>query len=234
MGCGDEAGRGSYRRQRRSRARGRMGGELCQVGGRGAARDPGGHARLGARIGCAGCRGRERRARRPGRSRPTGRRTSRSRTRGCARRSSAPCPADGIRARAVVESGEDVATAILAAAGEADADVVVVGSSGMRGRKQFLLGNVANRVTHLADCTVVVVNTTTGEPAPRAPPTRAGCTPGRARSAASSARSGSASSPGGCCASRATRTGRGGCGRRSRAWDRPSASSARSSRPVPT
>ena len=74
-------------------------------------------------------------------------------------------PTDGIRARAVVESGEDVATVILAAAGEADADVVVVGSSGMRGRKQFLLGNVANRVTHLADCTVVVVNTTTGEPA---------------------------------------------------------------------
>ena len=68
-------------------------------------------------------------------------------------------PTDGIRARAVVESGEDVAQVILAAAEEADADVVVVGSSGMRGRKQFLLGNVANRVTHLADCTVVVVNT---------------------------------------------------------------------------
>src|SRR4051812_11216943 len=75
-------------------------------------------------------------------------------------------PTDGIRARAVVESGEDVAAAILAAAGEADADVVVVGSSGMRGRKKFLLGNIANRVTHLAECTVVVVNTATGEPAP--------------------------------------------------------------------
>ena len=72
-------------------------------------------------------------------------------------------PADGIRARAVVESGDDIAAVILDAAGRADADVVVVGSSGMRGRKQFLLGNVANRVTHLAECTVVVVNTTTGE-----------------------------------------------------------------------
>ena len=72
-------------------------------------------------------------------------------------------PADGIRARAVVESGDDIAAAILDAAGRADADVVVVGSSGMRGRKQFLLGNVANRVTHLAECTVVVVNTATGE-----------------------------------------------------------------------
>ena len=75
-------------------------------------------------------------------------------------------PTDGIRARAVVESGEDVAQVILAAAEEADADVVVVGSSGMRGRKQFLLGNV----THLADCTVVVVNTTIGEPVSQVTP----------------------------------------------------------------
>jgi predicted unusual protein kinase regulating ubiquinone biosynthesis (AarF/ABC1/UbiB family)/nucleotide-binding universal stress UspA family protein len=73
-------------------------------------------------------------------------------------------PNDGVRARAVVESGDDIAAAILEAAARADADVVVVGSSGMRGRKRFLLGNVANRVTHLAECTVVVVNTATGAP----------------------------------------------------------------------
>lgn len=79
-------------------------------------------------------------------------------------------PDEGIRARAVVESGEDIAAVILAAAQRADADVVVVGSSGMRGRKQFLLGNVANRVTHLAECTVVVVNTATGEPIADAEP----------------------------------------------------------------
>ena len=73
----------------------------------------------------------------------------------------------------MVESGEDIAAAILDAAGRADADVVVVGSSGMRGRKQFLLGNVANRVTHLADCTVVIVNTATGEPdSPTVPDSR--------------------------------------------------------------
>jgi predicted unusual protein kinase regulating ubiquinone biosynthesis (AarF/ABC1/UbiB family)/nucleotide-binding universal stress UspA family protein len=72
-------------------------------------------------------------------------------------------PGDGLRARAVVEASEDIAAAILAAAERAGADVVVVGSSGMRGRKQFLLGNVANRVTHLASTTVVVVNTATGE-----------------------------------------------------------------------
>jgi predicted unusual protein kinase regulating ubiquinone biosynthesis (AarF/ABC1/UbiB family)/nucleotide-binding universal stress UspA family protein len=71
---------------------------------------------------------------------------------------------DGVEARGVVEAGEDIAAAILGAAARAGADVVVVGSSGMRGRRQFLLGNVANRVTHLAECTVVVVNTATGEP----------------------------------------------------------------------
>jgi predicted unusual protein kinase regulating ubiquinone biosynthesis (AarF/ABC1/UbiB family)/nucleotide-binding universal stress UspA family protein len=79
-------------------------------------------------------------------------------------------PADGITSRAVVESGEDIAATILDAAERADADVVVVGSSGMRGRKQFLLGNVANRVTHLANCTVVVVNTATDEPVSQSTP----------------------------------------------------------------
>ena len=66
--------------------------------------------------------------------------------------------------RAIVARGEDIAATITEEADRAGADVLVVGSSGMRGRKQFLLGNVANRVTHLARCTVVVVNTTTGEP----------------------------------------------------------------------
>lgn len=73
-------------------------------------------------------------------------------------------PADGLAVRAVVAAGEDIAATIVEEAQRVEADVVVVGSSGMRGRKQFLLGNVANRVTHLAACTVVVVNTQTGEP----------------------------------------------------------------------
>jgi ubiquinone biosynthesis protein len=37
--------------------------------------------------------------------------------------------------------------------------VVVVGNLGMGGRKQFLLGNVPNRISHNARCTVVIVNT---------------------------------------------------------------------------
>jgi predicted unusual protein kinase regulating ubiquinone biosynthesis (AarF/ABC1/UbiB family)/nucleotide-binding universal stress UspA family protein len=62
-------------------------------------------------------------------------------------------------ATATVVAGDAIAELIVAAAEEVDADVLVVGNSGMRGRKEFLLGNVANRVTHLARCTVTVVNT---------------------------------------------------------------------------
>ena len=73
-------------------------------------------------------------------------------------------PGDGIKRRAVVvAAADDVAAQIVAEAERSGAGLVVIGSSGMRGRKKFLLGNVANRVTHLASCTVVVVNTNDGE-----------------------------------------------------------------------
>jgi len=65
-------------------------------------------------------------------------------------------------ATAQVVSGDDVAELIVAEAERVEADVLVVGNNGMRGRREFLLGNVANRVTHLARCTVTVVNTTPG------------------------------------------------------------------------
>jgi ubiquinone biosynthesis protein len=65
----------------------------------------------------------------------------------------------GEHARAVVRSDEDPARAIVDAARDEEADVVVVGSVGMSGRKEFLLGNVPNRVSHNAPCTVVIVNT---------------------------------------------------------------------------
>jgi ubiquinone biosynthesis protein len=65
----------------------------------------------------------------------------------------------GSRGRARVVVGEDPAQAILDAVEKERADVVVVGNVGMSGRKQFLLGNVPNRVSHNARCTVVIVNT---------------------------------------------------------------------------
>ena len=55
--------------------------------------------------------------------------------------------------------GEDPGDAIVAAAEAEKADVLVVGNLGMSGRREFLLGNVPNRVSHNSRCTVVIVNT---------------------------------------------------------------------------
>jgi ubiquinone biosynthesis protein len=65
----------------------------------------------------------------------------------------------GERVRTLVRRADDPAQGICEAAREEDADVLVVGSVGMQGRKEFLLGNVPNRVSHNAPCTVVIVNT---------------------------------------------------------------------------
>ena len=63
------------------------------------------------------------------------------------------------RGRARVVTDPDPSSAILAASEEEAVDVVVVGNVGMSGRREFLLGNVPNRVSHNARCTVVIVNT---------------------------------------------------------------------------
>jgi nucleotide-binding universal stress UspA family protein len=65
----------------------------------------------------------------------------------------------GERGRSSVVVAEDPADAIVEAAGRERADVVVVGSVGMAGRREFLLRNVPNRVSHNAPCTVVIVQT---------------------------------------------------------------------------
>src|SRR4051812_23239175 len=61
------------------------------------------------------------------------------------------------QARVVVDA--DPAQAIIDAVEEERVDMVVVGNVGMSGRKQFLLGNIPNRISHNARCTVVIVNT---------------------------------------------------------------------------
>jgi predicted unusual protein kinase regulating ubiquinone biosynthesis (AarF/ABC1/UbiB family)/nucleotide-binding universal stress UspA family protein len=74
-------------------------------------------------------------------------------------------------ARAVFRVDRDVPGGIVRAAEEENADVLVVGNVGMGGRREFLLGNVPNRISHTARCTVVIVNTSDGaapEP-PKAP-----------------------------------------------------------------
>jgi ubiquinone biosynthesis protein len=65
----------------------------------------------------------------------------------------------GENVRPLVRRADDPAKGICLAAREVDADVLVVGSIGMQGRKEFLLGNVPNRVSHNAHCTVVIVDT---------------------------------------------------------------------------
>jgi ubiquinone biosynthesis protein len=65
----------------------------------------------------------------------------------------------GPRGKARVASGEDPATVICEIGEQEDVDVIVVGNIGMSGRKEFLLGNVPNRVSHNTRRTVVIVNT---------------------------------------------------------------------------
>ncbi len=65
----------------------------------------------------------------------------------------------GERGRAHVVIDDDPAMAIVHAAEDAEIDVLVVGNAGMAGRKEFLLGNVPNRISHNARCTVIIVNT---------------------------------------------------------------------------
>src|SRR5918992_5566887 len=79
----------------------------------------------------------------------------------------------GARGVAKVMVDADPARGIVQAAEEVGADAVVVGKVGMSGRKKFLLGNVPNRVSHNARCTVIIVNTDLltreGRPIPMAP-----------------------------------------------------------------
>ena len=75
----------------------------------------------------------------------------------------------GPRGRAVVRVDADASRAIVDVAATEAADVLVVGNAGMGGRKEFLLGNVPNRISHNARCTVVIVNTMDGAAAAAAP-----------------------------------------------------------------
>ena len=65
----------------------------------------------------------------------------------------------GDRGHAHVVIHDDPAMAIVGATEEHQIDVLIVGNAGMAGRKEFLLGNVPNRISHNARCTVIIVNT---------------------------------------------------------------------------
>lgn len=71
--------------------------------------------------------------------------------------------AEDLRARGLsVEThcvADDPASALIGIAETHEADLIVVGSKGMRGTKRFLLGSVPNRVAHHAPCSVTIVRT---------------------------------------------------------------------------
>lgn len=71
----------------------------------------------------------------------------------------------GERGHARVVIDTDPALAIVRAAEQEAIDVLVVGNLGMADRKEFLLGNIPNRISHNAHCTVIIVNAahSTGE-----------------------------------------------------------------------
>ena len=52
----------------------------------------------------------------------------------------------------------DAADSLIAAAKEHDADLIVLGSRGMRGARR-VLGSVPNKVSHHAPCDVLIVQT---------------------------------------------------------------------------
>jgi nucleotide-binding universal stress UspA family protein len=54
----------------------------------------------------------------------------------------------------------DPADAILQTAEKVEADLIVVGNKGMTGARRFLLGSVPNKVSHHAECSVIIVRTT--------------------------------------------------------------------------
>ncbi|MGI8596633.1 MAG: universal stress protein, partial [Thermoleophilaceae bacterium] len=62
----------------------------------------------------------------------------------------------GVEVSVDARPGEPAA-AILDAAEESAADLIVVGDRGMRNRSRHLLGSVADRVSHHAPCSVLIV-----------------------------------------------------------------------------
>jgi nucleotide-binding universal stress UspA family protein len=66
--------------------------------------------------------------------------------------------ADGVEVETYARKG-DPSDAILDVAEEQGADLIIVGSMGMRGTKRFLLGSVPNKISHHATCSVMIVRT---------------------------------------------------------------------------
>jgi nucleotide-binding universal stress UspA family protein len=65
---------------------------------------------------------------------------------------------DGVKVKTHGIAG-DPADSLIDCAERCKADLIVVGNRGMSGVKRFVLGSVANRITHHAPCSVLVAHT---------------------------------------------------------------------------
>jgi nucleotide-binding universal stress UspA family protein len=83
---------------------------------------------------------------------------SRKAANGCLEETAARLRSGGIEVETHCMCG-DPADALIDVAEATEADLIVVGSKGMRGGRRFLLGNVPNKVSHHAPCSVMIVRT---------------------------------------------------------------------------
>ena len=66
---------------------------------------------------------------------------------------------DGLDVETHAQEG-DPAEALIQAAEDQNADLIVVGNKGMTGAKRFLLGSVPNKVSHASPTSVLIMRTT--------------------------------------------------------------------------
>ena len=66
---------------------------------------------------------------------------------------------EGARNINIVADEGDAAEKIIEAAEDHNADLIVVGSKGLTSASRFLLGSVANTVSHHAPCDILIVHT---------------------------------------------------------------------------
>jgi nucleotide-binding universal stress UspA family protein len=69
--------------------------------------------------------------------------------------------ADGLEVVTDAREG-DPAKVILDVAKEQDADLIVVGARGLTGLRRFLLGSVSSKLSHHADCSLMIVREKSG------------------------------------------------------------------------
>jgi nucleotide-binding universal stress UspA family protein len=77
---------------------------------------------------------------------------------GCLESTAMRLRADGIDVETHCMGG-DPADALIDIAEATNAGLIVVGSKGMKGGRRFMLGNVPNKVSHHAPCSVMIVRT---------------------------------------------------------------------------